>query len=138
MDLFCAVLCLCMSLFLFLWGAVKTLRIVGLKRNGRRAVANLTKIRRERWARGETFYAVATWKDEYGRKRIGNITSYGDYLLRHINKPLVTDEIYYNERHVMLVKDKGTRFGAVVSLVFGSVCIALGVWIFFLTHSGAA
>jgi len=136
-TIFPAIFILCAGLIVFPWGSVLTLRNVILKRHGRRAVAALTKVKRVRqYRRGETFYAVATWKDEDGRECRKTIKSNGDYLLRHINKPLAMDVIYYNDHHVMLADDTWNRAYAVLTLVIGLVFIALGVGaVFWQTHN---
>jgi len=126
-DVILGVLFTALGLGSLIWGAVTAWRHARLKSRGTRATAVLTQVRRQRIGRGENFYATAEWRDENGQKRTGKIVSAGDYLIRHLNKEGASDEILYNERHVILVNDKRNRTNAILMILFGVLICVCGV-----------
>jgi hypothetical protein len=115
-----------LGLFSFVWGLVFVLRHALLKYRGIRTTAKLTRIYRADFGRSERYYATAEWRGEDGRIRTEKISSYGTYLLSHINKPMAGDDIYYNKRHVMLVNDKRNRLNAILMVLLGILIAVIG------------
>ena len=126
-DIFLGTTFTALGLVAFISGLVNVIRHALLKFRGRSATAALTNIYRKNFGRSERFFATAEWRDENGRQRREKIVSYGGYLMTHLNKPMASDVVYYNERHAMLAYDKRNRLNAILLVPLGLLILACGI-----------
>ncbi|MDR0531300.1 MAG: hypothetical protein LBG83_04460 [Oscillospiraceae bacterium] len=125
MDLFQTILFATMGLLLFGRGCWGVGRMLLLRLGGQKTVASLTEIIRKGNGKNERYVATARWRDEDGNERTAQLSSFGRYLLQHINKPEASEDIYYRGRLAMLAGDKYNRVLDVFYLAFGVAVLVL-------------
>jgi len=109
------------GVFMFILGLVYVIRYAQVKFRGARATATLTNITRKSLSQQRIRYnATAEWYDEDNCLRSGKVTLRGrKYFKGFSAPPRAREEIYYNKRLVLLVKDDGYWNNAIYTLLIG-------------------